>query len=100
MGSCLIVGAAVSRVTAGSVRLQPDPIREIVEEVAAVMTDDYRKILLPRHYDALRQARQTKQIVPDEVVQQLLANQSLLEYRNRVFWCDVHPVVRELVDSP
>ena len=74
--------------------------RQIVEEVAAEMTDDYRKILLPPHYDVLRQARQTKQIVPDEVVQQLLHDRSLLEYRNRVSWWDVHPVVRELIEFP
>ena len=64
------------------------------------MTDDYRKILFPPHDDVLRQARRTKQIVPDEVVQQLLHDQSLLEYRNRASWWDVHPAVRELIQSP
>ena len=29
-----------------------------------------------------------------------LANQSLLEYRNHEAWCDVHPVVRQLLGSP
>ena len=71
---------------------------EIVRRVAAESANAYRRSLLPEHYDALRKAHQTKQIIPDDTVRDLLANLSLLEYRNTVAWCDVHPLVRTLLE--
>ena len=32
-----------------------------------------------------------------EIVREVLANLSLLEYRNTIAWCDVHPIVRTLL---
>ncbi len=72
----------------------------MVEQVAAEIGNDYRRLLLPEHYAALREAHQTKQITPNETVRQLLENLSLLEYRNAVAWCDVHPVVQQLLTLP
>jgi hypothetical protein len=71
--------------------------REIVEGVAADMTNDYRRLLLPEHHEELRQAQSSKAIVPNETVRQLLDNLSLLEYLNTETWCDVAPVVRSLI---
>jgi hypothetical protein len=70
---------------------------EIVRRVAAEIGNDFRRLLLPEHYEALRKARVTKQITPDETVRQLLENLSLLEYRNDDTWCDAHTIVRSLL---
>ena len=43
---------------------------EMVQRVAAEMTNDYRRLLLVDHYDALRKAHKTKEIIPDEIMQQ------------------------------
>ena len=48
-------------------------------------------------YTALRQARETKEITPNATVRELLANLSLLEYRNTTAWGDVNPVVFSLL---
>jgi hypothetical protein len=69
----------------------------MAQPVASEVANDYLRSLLPEHYAALRQARETKQITPDDTVRQLLENLSLLEYRNDVPWCDVHPVVQKLL---
>jgi hypothetical protein len=69
----------------------------MVRQVAAEMANDYRRLLLPQHCEALRKARATKEIPPDETVRQLLGNLSLLEYRSERAWGDVHPVVRTLL---
>lgn len=64
---------------------------------ATEMGNAYRRSLLPEHYEALRKARESKQISSDEATRQLLENLSLLEYRNTVAWCNVHPIVRTLL---
>lgn len=72
----------------------------VVKEVAASMANDFRRLLLPEHYAALRKARKTKQVTPDETIRQALENLSLLEYRNGTTWCDVHPLAWTLLDQP
>ena len=90
----IVSDAALRALTVDS----PVITREIVEEVAADMTNDYRRLLLPEHHEELRRAQSSKTIVPNETVQQLLDNLSLLEYLNTETWCDVTPVVRTLID--
>ena len=79
--------------TEGAAAITP----QIVQQVAAEVRNDYQRQLLPEHYEALREARKTKLITPDETTRQLLENLSLLEYRNTVAWCDVHPIVHDLL---
>lgn len=76
---------------------KPSITTEIVRRVVAEMGNAYRRSLLPEHYEALRKARESKQISSDESTRQLLENLSLLEYRNTVAWCNVHPIVRALL---
>jgi len=75
----------------------PRITRSMVEQVAAEVGNDYRRLLLPDHYPALVEAHKSKQITQTETVRQLLENLSLLEYRNGEAWCDVHPVVQRLL---
>ncbi len=69
----------------------------IVEQVASDMRNDFRHLLLPEHYAALREIQQTRQITPNETARQCLENLSLLEYSNAVAWGDVHPIVKPLL---
>jgi DNA polymerase III delta prime subunit len=89
----LVSEAALIALTEGSSVITSD----IVQRVAAESANAYRRSLLPEHYDVLRDAHETKQITPSETVREVLANLSLLEYRNTIAWCDVHPIVRTLL---
>jgi len=89
----LVSDAATFALTEG----KPAITAEIVRRVAAEIGNDFRRLLLPEHYEALRKARATKQITPDETMRQLLENLSLLEYRNDDTWCDAHTIVRTLL---
>lgn len=89
----LVSDAALIALTEGSSHIT----NEIVERVEAEMANDYRRILVSEHYDALRRSLSEKEFVADDVTRELLANQSLLEYRNNKVWCDVHPIVRGLL---
>jgi len=90
----LVRDAALTALTNGE---QTAITADVVHQAASEMGDDFRRLLRPEHYAALRSARGTKQIVPDETGRQLLENLSLLEYRTGRAWCDVHPVVRPLL---
>lgn len=64
----LVRDAALQALTDGKPIITPD----VVQWVAAGIANEYRRVLLPEHYDALREARKTKQIIPHETVRQLL----------------------------
>lgn len=89
----MVSDAALIALTEGAVAITS----EIVRRVAAEVANDYRRLLLAEHYEALRQAHQTKAITPNETVRQLLENLSLLEYRNAMAWGDVNPIVVSLL---
>lgn len=89
----LVRDAALIALTEG----KPTITSGMTRQVAAEVGNDYRRLLAPEHYDALKKAQQSKQISSDESTRQLLENLSLLEYRNTVTWCDVHPIVRTLL---
>lgn len=70
-----------------------------VDRAIARERADYQALLNDKHYDALRQRRGDKKLVNDDIVRELLYNQSLLEYANGDAWCDVHPVVWPLLEK-
>lgn len=88
----LVRDAALTALTESQAVITVEAVRRVIAEVA----NEFRHSLLPAHYEALRKAQTTKDIVPEEAVQQVLGNLSLLEYRNDVAWCNVHPIVRSL----
>ncbi len=89
----LVSDAALIALTEGVAEITA----EIVQRVASEWTNDYRRLLLAEHYTALRQAHETKALPPTATVRDLLANLSLLEYRNTIAWGDVNPVVAALL---
>ena len=91
----LVKDSALIALTEKAQTIQPHMARE----VAAEMANDFRRVLLPAHYIALKEAHRTKNIVADEIYRQVLENLSLLEYQNTDNWCDVQPVVQKLLPS-
>lgn len=73
---------------------------ESVHRMANEIRNDYRALLRPEHYKILKQTKKDKEkrIVNEEIVQELLHNLSLLEYRNDETWTDVHPIVKPLLE--
>jgi energy-coupling factor transporter ATP-binding protein EcfA2 len=72
---------------------------ESVNRMANEIRNDYRALLRPKHYEILNRTKKDKEkrIVNEEIVQELLHNLSLLEYRNDETWGDVHPIVKPLL---
>ncbi|MEW6097422.1 MAG: hypothetical protein AB1567_13025 [bacterium] len=73
---------------------------ESVGRMANEIRNDYRALLRPEHYKILNQIKKDKEkrIVSEEIVQGLLHNLSLLEYRNDETWGDIHPIVKPLLE--
>lgn len=73
---------------------------ESVHRMANEIRNDYRALLRPEHYQTLKQVSEdkAKRIMNEEIIQELLHNLSLLEYRNDDTWGDVHPIVKSLLE--
>lgn len=91
----LVQGAANYALSGGNKRID----LESVERMANEIRNDYRALLQKKHYRILQKTQkdEEKRIVNEEVVQELLHNLSLLEYRNDETWGDVHPIVKPLL---
>ena len=64
----------------------------MIDHVADEIRSDYQAALRPAHYEALRHAENSRTVVNEEAVQEILHNRGLLEYRNSRDWVDVHPM--------
>jgi len=85
--------AAVNALGRGAQRIETqDVARAIVE-----LRNDFIASLRKEEYAMLAELRRTKQLAADEEVQDLLQTVALLQYENGEVWCDVHPVVVELL---
>lgn len=91
----LIHGAANYALSEKKTAIDIEDIRRMANEIR----NDYRALLREEHYKILNQVKNDKEkrIVNEEIVQELLHNLSLLEYRNDEIWGDVHPIVRPLL---
>ncbi|MEW5768041.1 MAG: hypothetical protein AB1797_10550 [bacterium] len=71
-----------------------------VQRMANEICNDYRALLRKEHYEILKRIKEDKdkRIINEEIVQELLHNLSLLEYRNDETWGNLHPIIRPLVD--
>jgi len=91
----LLQGATLRAMVAAKAQITP----EMVDEVAAEIRSDFRAMLRADHYQALRDAAARHEVINATAVQDALHNLSLLEYRNAEDWCDVHPIVKPLLNS-
>ncbi len=71
--------------------------RAHAEDAIAEERRDFIRVLRPSDYPVLQARRADKELSADPTVQALLHSLALLEYQNHDFWCDVHPVVWDLL---
>ena len=69
-----------------------------VEWTANEIRNEYRRILDKDDYEILNQIHENNRLENDERLLPLLQLLAILEYRNGENWCDVHPVLRRLLE--
>ncbi|WP_440955459.1 P-loop NTPase fold protein [Methanosarcina sp. Mfa9] len=73
--------------------------REIVSGVVDELKNSYQAQLSEQDYEVLKEIYETKEIKRDEKLVGLLHNLSILEYKNGRSWCDLNPIVREILEE-
>ncbi len=87
--------AAVNALGRGAQRIEkPDAERAITE-----LRNDFIAALKEENYRVLAERLVDKVLSSDSEVQELLQSLALLQYANGEAWCDVHPVVRKLLQE-
>lgn len=89
----IIRDSAVTALTRGKTRID----KRVVEEVVNDLKNTYQSQLSEGDYEMLRKVSESKDITQDNVLVGLLHNLSVLEYTNGRIWCDLNPIVREIL---
>jgi hypothetical protein len=93
---CRVMRIAVGRaLAAGRNRMEV----EDVDWAGAEIRNEYRRILTDDQRDIMRQVCQHNRLSQPDKLGPLLQMLAVLEYRNKENWCDVHPVLVELLDE-
>jgi hypothetical protein len=69
-----------------------------VEWATTEIRNEYRRILDKGDIDILRKIHQQNRLEYDDRLRPLLQLLAVLEYRNGENWCDIHPVLRRLIE--
>ncbi len=69
-----------------------------VEWAATEIRNEYRRILDEGDIEILRRVHQHNRLEYDDRLRPLLQLLAILEYRNGENWCDIHPVLRRLIE--
>lgn len=72
---------------------------EDVEWAATEIRNEYRRILDREDIKLLKKVRDNNHLEYSERLRPLLQLLALLEYRDEENWCDVHPVLRKMLDD-
>jgi hypothetical protein len=70
-----------------------------VEWAATEIRNEYRRILDKEDIKLLKKVYENNRLEYNERMRPLMQLLALLEYRNGENWCDVHPVLRKLLDD-
>lgn len=70
-----------------------------IEWAATEIRNEYRRILNKTDLQFLRKIREHNRLEYNERLRPLLQLLAVLEYRNGENWCDVHPILRRLLDE-
>ena len=89
----LIQSSAVYALSQGHNRIMPESAQAAIAEEEA----DYIAALSADDYDVLAARMHDRELSSDAGVQRLLQSRALMEYANGTPWCDVHPIIRDLV---
>lgn len=102
----IMMGAGVFRETARIMQIAADSaiekgrakiIKEDVERAERELRGDFKRQLTTEDYDTLKEICDMNEMRGIEKIGHLLHNLSVLEYVNDEPWCDVHPVIEELL---
>ncbi|MGB8213135.1 MAG: hypothetical protein WCE68_06205 [Anaerolineales bacterium] len=69
-----------------------------VEWASTEIRNEYRRILGPEDIEILKKVHQQNRLEYDDRLRPLLQLLAILEYRNGENWCDIHPVLRRLIE--
>jgi hypothetical protein len=92
--------ARIMRTAIGRARRRRAPRVEIidVEWATTEIRNEYRRILDKTDIEILRKVHQQNRLEYDDRLRPLLQLLAVLEYRNGENWCDIHPVLRRLIE--
>lgn len=93
--------ARVMRTSIGCARRRGAKQIEIddVEWTATELRNEYRRFLDKEDLKLLKKIYETKRLEYSDRLRPLLQLLAVLEYRNGDNWCDIHPVLRKLIDE-
>ncbi|HEY5902984.1 MAG TPA: hypothetical protein VIU39_10555 [Anaerolineales bacterium] len=93
--------ARIMRTAIGRARRRHAACLELddVEWAATEIRNEYRRILDKEDLKLLRRVHENNHLEYTERMRPLMQLLALLEYRNGENWCDVHPVLRKLLDD-
>lgn len=91
----LTQSAAVYALSQRHARIMPESAQAAIAEEEA----DYIAALSAEDYDVLAARMADRELSSDEGVQRLLQSRALMEYANGTPWCDVHPIIHDLVQE-
>ncbi|WP_440945662.1 P-loop NTPase fold protein [Methanosarcina sp. T3] len=91
----IIRDSAVTALTRGKRTID----RAVAEEVVTDLKNTYQAQLSDDDYEILREVSRSKNIKRDRDLVGLLHNLSVLEYTNGRSWCDLHPIVRTILEE-
>jgi hypothetical protein len=93
--------ARVIRTAIGSARRRKGDRIEAadVEWAANEIRNEYRRILDREDIKFLKKIKTSKQLEYHERLRPLLQLLAVLEYRDEENWCDVHPVLRKMLND-
>ena len=91
----IIRDAADNAIARGEERIE----KQDVEEAESEIRNEFRRMLETEDYEALEEIYKTRKLRGAEICAKLLHNLSILEYRNKENWCDIHPVIIPLIEG-
>jgi len=92
--------ARIMRTAIGRARRRKSAKVEIidVEWASTEIRNEYRRILDEGDLEILRRVHKQNRLEYDDRLRPLLQLLAILEYRNGENWCDIHPVLRRLIE--
>jgi hypothetical protein len=92
--------ARIMRTAIGRARRRKSARVEIadVEWASTEIRNEYRRILDEADIELLKRVHQQNHLEYDDRLRPLLQLLAILEYRNGENWCDIHPVLRRLIE--
>ncbi|MCF6278684.1 MAG: hypothetical protein L3J16_08050 [Anaerolineales bacterium] len=93
--------ARIMRTSIGRARRRQAQVIELedVESSATEIRNEYRRILDREDIKLLQTIHKTKRLVFTDRLRPLLQLLAILEYRDGDNWCDIHPVLRKMING-